>query len=215
MSVKTRDNARRVLVLGSSSSYRRALLERLGIPFDVSAPQIDERVLASETLATAALRLAEAKARAVAASYSNALVIGCDQIASCAGAPIGKPGTRESAIAQLTRMSGQMVVFHTGVALVDAATGRSSGRLVDVTSTFRRLTREEIVAYVDRDQPFDCAGAVRSEALGIALFERIASDDPTALIGLPLIALTDLLRAEGIDVLLGDSGFAARRDTKP
>lgn len=208
MSVKTIDNAQRVLVLGSSSSYRRTLLERLGFPFEIAAPHIDEGVIAGESLATAALRLAEAKARAVAAAYHNALVIGCDQIANCEGAPLGKPVTRERAIAQLTQMSGRTVVFHTGVALVDAASGRCSSRLVDVTSTFRRLTRDEIVAYVDREQPFDCAGSVRSEALGIALFEKITSDDPTALIGLPLIALTDLLRAEGVDVLLRNSGFA-------
>lgn len=215
MSVKTTDNAQRVLVLGSSSPYRRTLLERLGFPFEVAAPDIDEEIVAGESLATAALRLAEAKARAVAAAYHNALVIGCDQIANCAGAPLGKPVTRQRAIAQLTQMSEQTVVFHTALALVDSASGHCGRRLVDVTSTFRRLTRDEIVAYVDRERPFDCAGSVRSEALGIALFEKITSDDPTALIGLPLIALTDLLRAEGVDVLLRNSGFAPARNTRP
>lgn len=213
MSVKTTDNAQRILVLGSSSSYRRTLLERLGLPFEVAAPHIDEGVIAGESLAAAALRLAEAKARAVAAVYRNALVIGCDQIANCAGAPLGKPGTRERAIAQLTQMSEQTVVFHTALALVNSASGHCSRRLVDVASTFRRLNRDEIVAYVDRERPLDCAGSVRSEALGIALFEKITSDDPTALIGLPLIALTDLLRAEGVDVLLRNSGFP--RDAQP
>jgi len=208
MPVKTTDNARRLLVLGSSSSYRRTLLERLGLPFEVAAPHIDEGIIAGESLAAAALRLAEAKARAVAGAYRSALVIGCDQIANCEGAPLGKPGTRKRAIAQLEQMSGRTVVFHTAVALVDAASGRCARRLVDVTSTFRRLTGDEIVAYVDRERPFDCAGSVRSEALGIALFEKITSDDPTALIGLPLIALTDLLRTEGVAVLLRNSGFA-------
>lgn len=213
MSVKTIDNAQRILVLGSSSSYRRTLLERLGLPFEVAAPNIDERVTARESLASAAQRLAEAKACAVAVAYRNALVIGCDQIANCEGAPLGKPVTRERAIAQLTQMSGRTVVFHTALALVDSASGRCGRRLVDVSSTFRRLTRDEIVAYVDREQPFDCAGSVRSEALGIALFEKITSDDPTALIGLPLIALTELLRAEGVAVLLRNSGFAPARNT--
>jgi len=201
MPVKTTDNTQRVLVLGSSSSYRRTLLERLRLPFEVAVPRVGEELIAGETLASAALRLAEDKARAAASAYRNALVIGCDQIANCEGFALGKPGTRERAIAQLARMSGRTVVFHTGVALVDAASGRCSRRLVDVVSTFRRLTHDEIVAYVDREEPFDCAGSVRSEALGIALFEKITSDDPTALIGLPLIALTDLLRAEGVSVL--------------
>lgn len=208
MSVKTTDNARRVLVLGSSSPYRRTLLERLGLPFEVAAPHIDEAIITGEPLATAALRLAEAKARAIAAAYHDALVIGCDQIANCEGEPLGKPVTRERAIAQLTRMSARTVVFHTALALVNTASGGCGRRLVDVTSTFRRLGPDEIVAYVDREQPFDCAGSVRSEALGIALFEKVTSDDPTALIGLPLIALTELLRAEGVDVLLATSGVA-------
>jgi len=209
------DNAQRVLVLGSSSTYRRTLLERLGLPFEVVTPRIDESVIAGESLATAALRLAEAKARAVAVRYREALVIGCDQIANCAGAPLGKPGGRERAIAQLTQMSGQSVVFHTGVALVDSASGRCGRRLVDVRSTFRRITHDEIVAYVDRELPFDCAGSVRSEALGIALFEKITSDDPTALIGLPLIALTDLLRAEEVPVLVHSPGFAPAHNARP
>jgi len=215
MPVKTIDNAQRVLVLASSSPYRRALLERLGLAFEVAVPHIDEEIIAGESLATAALRLAEAKARAVAMRYREALVIGCDQIANCAGAPLGKPGTRERAIAQLTQMSGQSVVFHTGVALVDSASGRCGRRLVDVRSTFRRITHDEIVAYVECELPFDCAGSVRSEALGIALFEKITSDDPTALIGLPLIALTDLLRAEGVPVLVRSPGFAPAHNARP
>ena len=151
--------------------------------------------------AATALRLSEAKARAVAGRFDNALVIGSDQVADCDGRPIGKPGNRARAFAQLRELSGRTVVFHTGVALVDTRSGRCRSELVDVTSAFRTLNDNEITTYLDREQPYDCAGSVRSEALGIALFERIASDDPTALIGLPLIALTRLLRAEGIDVL--------------
>ena len=202
MSTKTKANGPRTLVLGSTSRYRRELLERLGLPFTVAAPDLAETVLPDETPAHAALRLAEAKARAVAARYSNALVIGSDQVAACAGRPVGKPGTREVALAQLRSLSGQTVIFHTGVALVDSASGRCRSVLVDIVSNFRTLTDAEIIAYLDREEPYDCAGSVKSEGLGIALFNGIASDDPTALIGLPLIALTRLLREEGVDVLV-------------
>lgn len=197
----------RRLVLGSTSRYRRALLDRLLLPFEVAAPDLDESALPGERPAATALRLAEAKARAVAARYRDALVIGSDQVADCDGQPVGKPGHRAGAVAQLRMLSGRTVVFHTGVALVDAASGRCRSELVDIASTFRTLTDAEIATYLDREQPYDCAGSVRSEALGIALFERIASDDPTALIGLPLIALARLLRAEGLDPL-GPDGLA-------
>jgi len=202
MSTKTTTNSPRRLVLGSTSRYRRALLERLGLPFTVAAPDLDEAALPAETPAQTALRLAEAKARAVAVQYPDALVIGSDQVADCAGQPVGKPGSREAAVAQLRTLSGKTVVFHTGLALVDAASGRCRTTLIDVTSTFRTLRSEEIDAYLDREAPYDCAGSVKSEALGIALFDRIESDDPTALIGLPLIALSRLLREEGVDVLV-------------
>ena len=202
MSTKTTTNSPRRLVLGSTSRYRRALLERLGLPFTVAAPDLDEAALPGETPAQTALRLAEAKARTVAARYPDALVIGSDQVADCDGQPVGKPGSREAAVVQLRTLSGKTVVFHTGVALVDAASGRCRTALVDVTSTFRTLSSAEIDAYLDREAPYDCAGSVKSEALGIALFDRIASDDPTALIGLPLIALSRLLREEGVDVLV-------------
>ena len=201
MSTKTTTNVPRRLVLASTSRYRAALLERLGLPFLVAAPGVDETTLPGEAPAQTALRLAEAKARAVAARHPDALVIGSDQIADCAGEPVGKPGSRDVAIAQLHALSGKTVVFHTGVALVDAASGRCSATLVDVASTFRTLDAAEIGAYVDREAPFDCAGSVKSEGLGIALFERIESSDPTALIGLPLIALCRLLRGEGVDIL--------------
>jgi septum formation protein len=200
MPEKTKGNDRK-LVLGSTSRYRRALLARLGVPFEVAAPEIDEAALAGETPKATALRLAEAKARAVAARFADALVIGSDLVADCEGRPVGKPGDRPTAITLLRELSGKSVVFHTAIALVDAASGRCQREMVDVTSVFRTLRDEEIERYLDREAPYDCAGGVKSEALGIALFDRIASDDPTALIGLPLIALSRMLRNEGVDPL--------------
>lgn len=194
------------LILASTSRYRRELLGRLGLPFEVAAPGVDERPLHGEPPRETALRLAEAKARAVAAGRAAGLVIGSDQVAECDGEPVGKPGTHAAAVAQLLRLSGHTVTFHTGVALVNAATGRAQRELVDVASTFRALSGREIETYLAREQPYDCAGAVRSEALGIVLFERVTSDDPTALIGLPLIALARMLRAEGVDPLLAHRG---------
>jgi len=189
------------LVLASTSRYRRALLERFGHPFVVAAPKVDEAPRPGETPAATALRLAEAKAREVAGRFADALVIGSDQVADCDGQAVGKPGSREAAIVQLERQSGRSVVFHTGIAVVDAASGRIQTRLVDVRSRFRPLTRQEIERYVDREQPWDCAGSVKSEGLGIALFDGIDSNDPSALVGLPLIAVAAMLRAEGFDVL--------------
>ena len=200
MSAKTTGNGIPPLILASTSPYRRALLERLGIVFTVAAPDVDESPWPQELPSETALRLAEAKARAVAKRHPEVVVIGSDQVAECDGEPVGKPGSRESAVRQLQRLSGRTVVFHTGVAVVAGL--RCQRALVDVASTFRTLSGEEIDAYLDREQPYDCAGSVKSEALGIALFEKIVSDDPTALIGLPLIALTRMLRAEGLDVLL-------------
>jgi septum formation protein len=191
----------RPLVLASTSRYRRMLLERLGIPFVAIAPRVDESPLAGEMPRQTALRLAEAKARSVDAAHANSLVIGSDQVADCDGGPVGKPGDPEHARAMLERLSGKTVVFHTGIALLDTASGRCATSLVDVRSTFRRLSSAEIATYVDREQPYDCAGAVKSEGLGIALFEAIESDDPTALIGLPLITLTSMLRDAGVAVL--------------
>ena len=181
------------------------LLERLGVPFEVVAPEVDETALAGEVPRATALRLAEAKARAVAQRYADALVIGSDQVADLDGRAVGKPRDHADAVAQLTTASGRTVVFHTGVALANAASGRCEVRCVDIASTFRALTRHDIDAYLAREQPYDCAGSVRSEGFGIALFERIASDDPTALIGLPLITVVSLLRAEGFDVLASPS----------
>lgn len=194
------DSSRR-LVLASTSRYRRTLLERLGLPFEAVAPQVDETPLADEAPVATAFRLAAAKARSVAAAHRGALIIGSDQVADCQGRAIGKPGTHENAVAQLRALSGQTVVFHTGLALLDAASGSCQTALVDVTSTYRHLTSEEIESYLRRERPYDCAGSVRSESLGIALFERIESDDPTALIGLPLIQLARMLAAAGMTVL--------------
>ncbi|HEY3461269.1 MAG TPA: Maf family nucleotide pyrophosphatase [Casimicrobiaceae bacterium] len=191
----------RPIVLGSTSRYREALLARLGVPFETAAPNVDESPLEGEAPAATCERLALAKARAVASRYKRALVIGSDQVANADGVAIGKPGERGEAIAQLTRLSGRAIVFHTGVALVDAASGRSHVARIDVTTRFRTLSRATIEAYVDRERPFDCAGSIKSEGLGIALVEAIDNADPTALIGLPLITVVDLLRREGVDIV--------------
>ncbi len=201
MPEKTMEKGERPLVLASTSRHRKALLDRLGWPFEVAAPGIDETPLAGELPAATACRLAEAKARAVASRYAHALVIGSDQLADAGGIAVGKPGDAAGATAQLRDLSGRTVVFHTAVALVDAASQRCQLRLVDVASTFRTLSPAWIANYLRREEPYDCAGSVKAEGLGIALFERIRTDDSTALIGLPLIALVDMLHAEGIDVL--------------
>jgi len=190
----------RPLVLASTSRYRKMLLERLGLRFVAVAPGTDESPLPDEPPAATAFRLAEAKARSAAAANPDALIIGSDQVADCAGRAIGKPGTHELAVQQLTELSGQTVIFHTGLCLFDAPSGKCQTALVDVRSTFRFLAPDDIEAYLRRERPYDCTGSVRSEALGISLFESIESDDPTALIGLPLIRLTTMLRAVGIDV---------------
>jgi septum formation protein len=189
------------LVLASGSPYRKALLERLGLPFSVAVPGVDERSGPGESPALLTLRLAEAKARAVSATHPNSLIIGSDQVAASAGNAIGKPRDRAHAHQMLREMRGQTIVFHTALALLNAASNRLQSALVDVVCTFRALDDEAIGSYLDRDRPLDCAGAVRVETLGIAMFTRVASDDPTALIGLPLIKLTDMLRAEGVSVL--------------
>jgi septum formation protein len=190
------------LVLASGSLYRRMLLERLGLPFTSVVPQVDEAPLPQERPAETAVRLAEAKARAVGASHFDALVIGSDQIAEFGGVPLGKPRDPADALEQLRAMRGRTVVFHTGLALLNTSTGGCQSALVDVVSTFRSLDDGALQAYLERERPFDCAGSVKAEALGIALFTRIASDDPTALIGLPLIRLTDMLAAEGVSSLV-------------
>jgi septum formation protein len=201
LSKKTVKTTTSTLVLASGSRYRKELLERLGLPFSVAVPGIDETSTPGEAPAMLTLRLAEAKARAVAATHPDRLIIGSDQVAECAGNAIGKPRDRAHAMEMLREMQGRTIVFHTGLALLNAATGRLQTALVDVACTFRTQSDEALGAYLDRDQPLDCAGAVRVETLGIALFTRVASDDPTALIGLPLIKLTDMLQSEGVAVL--------------
>jgi septum formation protein len=186
------------LLLASTSPYRRALLERFGLPFNLASPDLDEAALPGEAPAATATRLAAAKARAVASHYPEALVIGSDQVADCDGLAVSKPEDHAAAVRQLTAQSGRRIVFHTAVAVLNTRSQRLSSELVDVVSQFRTLTSAEIEAYLRADRPYDCAGSVRSEGLGLTLFERIDSPDPTALIGLPLIALARLLRAEGV-----------------
>lgn len=195
-----RQSRQRELVLASTSPYRRQLLERLGLPFTTIAPDADETPRDAEHPAELAGRLASAKACAVVARAPNALIIGSDQVAECDGLALGKPGDHDRAVAQLTRASGRMVTFHTGLCLLDAASGRLQGEVVPFQVMFRELTRAEIERYVQREQPYDCAGGFKSEGLGIALFERLIGDDPNALIGLPLIRLCRMLAQEGIAV---------------
>lgn len=189
------------LILGSSSRYRRELLQRLRLPFEVMAPDVDEAPLPGEPPAASALRLAQAKAHAVAARRPAAVVIGSDQVADLDGAALGKPGTHERAAAQLRLMSGRRVVFQTAVAVARGDTGFEEALLAAVTVRFRVLTDDAIERYLRLEQPYDCAGSAKSEALGIALLEAIDSDDPTALIGLPLIRTCTLLRRAGLDPL--------------
>lgn len=190
----------RALVLGSTSRYRRELLERLRQPFEVLAPEVDETPLPGEAPAALAQRLALAKARAVAAQRPDAIVIGSDQVADLAGEPLGKPGNHERAVAQLRRMSGQTVLFQTALAVVCLETGFEASELAVVRVVFRQLDDATIERYLRAEQPYDCAGSAKSEGLGIALLERIDNDDPTALIGLPLIHTARLLRQAGLQL---------------
>ncbi len=193
--------APRRLILGSTSPYRRELLQRLRLRFDVVSPDVDETPLLGEHPRALALRLAMAKAQAVAALHPQAVVIGSDQVADLDGEPLGKPGTHARATEQLRRMRGETVVFHTAVALVCLETGFSQIALAPVHVKLRDLTDAEIERYLLAETPYDCAGSAKSEGLGIALLESIDSDDPTALIGLPLIRTCQMLRAAGVTVL--------------
>ncbi|MBL0727911.1 Maf family nucleotide pyrophosphatase [Piscinibacter sp. HJYY11] len=190
------------LILGSTSRYRREMLQRLRLPFDVDAPRVDETPLAGEAPPALALRLALAKAREVAARHPHAVVIGSDQVADLAGQPIGKPGDHAHATDQLRAMSGRSVVFQTAVSVVCLSGRYEASALVLVTVRFRDLSDAEIEHYLQAEQPYDCAGSAKSEALGIALLSAIQSDDPTALVGLPLIKTCELLRGAGIDPLV-------------
>ncbi|PKO72312.1 MAG: septum formation inhibitor Maf [Betaproteobacteria bacterium HGW-Betaproteobacteria-14] len=188
------------LVLASTSLYRRELLARLLVRFDVADPQADESVLPEEPPSATAERLAVAKAMAVASRFPDALIIGSDQVAFVANQRFGKPLVRERAIEQLRLMSGRTVTFHTGLCLLNSATGRSQVCGVPTEVAFRQLSDEEIERYLDKEQPYHCAGSAKSEGLGISLLSSIRGDDPNALIGLPLIALCRMLRAEGMQV---------------
>ena len=191
----------RALILGSTSRYRRELLQRLRVPFEVVSPDVDETPLANEAPQALATRLALAKAKAVAANHPNAVVIGSDQVADLNGEPLGKPGTHERAVLQLQKMRGQTVVFQTAVSVVCQASGFEQTELAQIKVRFRDLSDAEIEAYLRAEEPYDCAGSAKSEGLGIVLLDAIDNDDPTALIGLPMIRTARLLRAAGIDLL--------------
>jgi septum formation protein len=193
------------LILGSTSRYRHELLRRLRLPFTAVAPEVDETPHIGETPAALAYRLALAKARAVAAQHPHAVVIGSDQVADLQGEPLGKPGNHDRAVQQLRRMRGQTVVFQTAVAVVCLATQFEQVDLAPVNVRFRDLTDAEIENYLRAEAPYDCAGSAKSEGLGIALLDSIDNDDPTALVGLPLIRTCRMLRAAGIDLLGGTS----------
>lgn len=185
------------LVLASTSTYRKKLLERLGLPFTVAAPNVDETPLPGESAVELVRRLARSKAEVVAQRSTKSLVVGSDQLAVCGRDALGKPGSGERAIAQLKSLSGQRVVFHTAIHLVNSESGANEGYVDLTTVHFRQLSDEEIRRYVARDKPYDSAGGFKIEALGISLFDRVDSLDPTALVGLPLIWLSGALRRHG------------------
>jgi len=186
------------LVLASTSPFRRELLGRLQIPFEAVAPEVDESPLPHESPAATAERLSLAKARAVVSRFPDALIIGSDQVAFLGDKRFGKPGSRDNAFAQLRSMSGRSVIFHTGLCLLNATNGRVHLRGIPTEVRFRELSDVEIRSYLDKEDALNCAGSARSEGLGISLLEHLRGDDPNALVGLPLMALCDMLRAEGI-----------------
>lgn len=188
------------VVLGSSSIYRRELLQRLQIPFAVFSPNIDEAALSGEIAEATALRLAETKARAVATVYPDALIIGADQVAVLEGTQLGKPLTHANAVRQLCLMRGKEVIFHTALSLFNSRSGSMQMQLVPSSVKFRKLSNEQIENYLTRERPYHCTGSAKFEGLGIALIERITGDDPNALIGLPLIALVEMLAHEGVEI---------------
>jgi septum formation protein len=194
------EQTRRV-VLASTSPYRKALLERLRFAFEVAAPHADERPLAGEKPPDTALRLAALKAQSVRASHRDALIIGSDQVATSEGRVLGKPGDHANAVRQLRSLSGKSADFHTAVALLDAMSGKVQSGVVLCRVHFRRLDDARIESYLRREQPYDCAGSAKAEALGIALIARIETEDPTSLVGLPLIALTEMLERAGFPVI--------------
>lgn len=191
----------RRLVLASTSKYRKTLLERLGLPFEVAAPDVDEQALAGEEPADTALRLSALKARCMQEQFRDALIIGSDQVASCGSHRLDKPGNHERAVRQLRSLSGKAADFHTAVSLLDSRTQQTQSRVVLCRVVFRPMDDARIEAYLRREQPYDCAGSAKAEGLGIALIARMQTDDPTSLIGLPLIALTDMLERAGQPVI--------------
>ena len=191
----------RPLILGSTSRYRKELLTRLRIPFETASPDVDETPHSNESPKDLALRLALAKARAVALKYPEAVVIGSDQVADLEGTPLGKPGNHANAILQLQRMRGKTVIFQTALSVVCIATGFERTDLAEVKVKFRNLSDAEIETYLRAEEPYDCAGSAKSEGLGIALLDAIDNDDPTALIGLPLIRTCQMLREAGVKLL--------------
>jgi septum formation protein len=201
ISVTTSPAHHRQVILGSTSVYRRELLSRLRIPFEVQAPDVDETALSGESPLQLAQRLALAKAQAVAHKFPDAVVIGSDQVADLDGLALGKPGNFERATLQLRQMRGKTVVFQTAVAVVCHATGFVAQDYANVKVGFRDVSDDEITAYLLAETPYDCAGSAKSEGLGITLLEAIHSDDPTALVGLPLIRTCHMLRAAGVILL--------------
>ena len=188
------------LILASTSQYRRELLNRLQLPFDTASPNVDESPVAGESAEHCAGRLARLKARAVASAYPHTLIIGSDQVAECGGKRLGKPGNRERAIEQLAWASGKRAIFNTAVTLFNSATEREQTRIVSTVVRYRQISALEIEHYLDKEAALDCAGSAKAESLGIALLDAIEGNDPTALIGLPLIALCAMLRSENIDI---------------
>ena len=192
---------KRTVILASTSRYRRELLSRVRLPFEVHSPQVDESALEGETPQALAVRLALAKAEAVAQRFPEAVVIGSDQVADLHGEALGKPGSHSRAVEQLRRMRGQTLIFQTAVAVVCRATGFEQRDIAPVRVVFRELSDAAIETYLQAEQPYDCAGSAKSEGMGIGLLEAIDSDDPTALVGLPLIRTCRMLRAAGVDLL--------------
>jgi septum formation protein len=191
----------RLLVLASTSKYRKALLERLGLAFEVASPGVAEQALAGEAPADTALRLSALKARSLQTRFADALIIGSDQVAALGRERLDKPGSHANAVRQLRLLSGKAADFHTAVTLLDSRTGKLDSKVVACRVTFRALDDARIEAYLRREQPYDCAGSAKAEGLGIALIARMETDDPTSLIGLPLIALTDMLENAGLPIL--------------
>ena len=189
------------IVLASTSPYRRELLERLGLPFDIASPDVDETALTYETPVQLVKRLAKLKARAVAEDFQDALIIGSDQVAVLDNQILGKPGNHKTAVKQLNNASGKKVLFLTGLCLLNSATGETQVNVDEFSVSFRQLSASQIENYLQREEPYDCAGSFKSEGLGISLFEKMEGDDPNALIGLPMITLINMLSAEGVDVL--------------